>query len=99
MLVVCGGETKLMLINHICCVHNVLELYWPREMIVWIQGSKQDIRSQCVYFAIRTMVLFKVLFEVLLRKNHFFIKRNFQMKYCNLLFIVFIVALVCHIFF
>jgi hypothetical protein len=48
----------------------------------------------CLLNAIGTMVLFKVL----LLKNHFFIKRNFQMKYCNLLFILFIVAIVCHIF-
>jgi hypothetical protein len=32
-------------------------------------------------------------------KKPFFIKRNFQMKDCNLLFISFIVAIVCHIFF
>jgi hypothetical protein len=50
----------------------------------------------CLLNAIGTMVLF----EVLLLKNHFFIKRNFQMKYCNLLFIyLFIVVIVCHIFF
>jgi hypothetical protein len=54
--------------------------------------------SQCVYFVVQTMVLFKVFFKVLVSKNYFFVKRNFQMKYCKLLFIVFIVALVSHIF-
>jgi hypothetical protein len=49
----------------------------------------------CLLNAIKTMVLF----DVPLLKNHFFIKRNFQMKYCNLLFILFIVAILCRIFF
>jgi hypothetical protein len=51
-------------------------------------------KPMCLLNAIKTMVLF----EVLLLKNHFFIKRNFQMKYCNLLFILFIVANM-HMFF
>jgi hypothetical protein len=46
-------------------------------MIVWIQGSKRDITTPCVYFAIRTMVLFKVLFESPIAKKSFFHKKGF----------------------
>jgi hypothetical protein len=52
-------------------------------------------KPMCLLNPIRTMVLF----EVILLKKSFFIKRNFQMKYCNLFFILFLVAIVCHIFF
>jgi hypothetical protein len=52
-------------------------------------------KPMCLLNPIRTMVLF----EVILFKKSFFIKRNFQMKYCNFFFILFLVAIVCHIFF
>jgi len=60
--------------------------------------SKWIIMSQCVYFVVQTMVLFRIFFRVLLSKKKNFVKRNFQMKYFKLLIIVFIVALVSHIF-
>jgi hypothetical protein len=48
--------------------------------------SKRHIRSQCVYFAFKTIVLFGVLFL----KKHVFFKRNFQMKCFETFYILYL---------
>ncbi len=49
-------------------------------------GSKQYIMNQCVYFAFRNIVLFGVIFP----KKHVFLKRNFQMKCFEILYILYL---------
>ncbi len=59
-------------------------------------GSKWHITNQCVYIAFRTIVLFGVLFP----KKHVFPKDEFSNEmFWNFLYIVFIVAPICHICF
>jgi len=43
-------------------------------------GSKQHIMSQCVYFAVKIIVLSGVIFP----KKHVFLKRNFQVIFLKL---------------
>jgi hypothetical protein len=50
------------------------------------QRSKWHLMNQCLYFAFRTIVLFKVL----LPKKHVFIKRNFQMKYFEIFYLLYL---------
>jgi hypothetical protein len=42
--------------------------------------------NQCVYFAFRNIVLFGVIFP----KKHVFLKRNFQMKCFEILYILYL---------
>ncbi len=64
--------------------------------LVLLKGSKQHLMSQCVYFACRTIVLFGGL----LSKKTYFYKEEFSNEiFWNFLFIVFIVAPICSMFF
>jgi hypothetical protein len=59
-------------------------------------GSRRHIMSKCVYFAFRTIVLFEVIFL----KKHVFSKEELSNEMIwNYIYIVFIVALVCHMYF
>jgi len=57
--------------------------------------SKQHLMSQCVYFAFIDYCLFWAPFA----QKKVFLKRNFQMKCFKALYIIFIVAPICHMFF
>ncbi len=75
--------------------------WWWRQLeqqfkLHMVLGSKQHIISQCVYFAFRILVLFGVL---LLKKTCFHKKEFSNEIFWKQLFIVFIVAPICHMSF
>jgi hypothetical protein len=49
-------------------------------------GSKWHLINQCVYFAFRTIVIF----EVLLLEKHVSTKKNFQIKYFNFFYFLYL---------
>jgi hypothetical protein len=57
---------------------------YPKLMLK--KGSKRHIMNQCVYFAFRTIVFFGVFFP----KKHVFFKRNFQMKFFEAFYILYL---------
>jgi hypothetical protein len=54
--------------------------------LVLLKGSKQHLMNQCVYFAFRTIVLFGGL----LSKKTYFYKEEFQMKYFETFYLLYL---------
>jgi hypothetical protein len=57
-------------------------------------GFKWSLMSQCVYLGLRLLS-----FWCLFAKNHFFHRKVLSVEFfCNLLFVIFTIAPICHIF-